>query len=103
MGPQDASTSDELEFLEPVKPTIDDTEKKLEESEISYDSVRAVRDFVLSGPILGGWGPGRYHQNRARAEAWCKQKYGELNVKQLAGTTRGRWAFLIKRGANGEK
>lgn len=97
---RETPTEDELEFLEPVKPTIDDTEKKLEESEISYDSVRAVKDFVLSGPILGGWGPGRYHKSRAVAEEWCRAKYGEANVKQLAGFTRGRWAFLIKRSAS---
>lgn len=87
---------DELERLEPIKPTIDTPEPQLAESEVAYDHVRSVRDFVLSGPIIGGWGPGRYFQSRARAEAWCQEKYGKERVRRLEGQTRGRWSFLIK-------
>lgn len=96
---EEQEIEEELEFLLPITPTIDTKQRDLEEKEADYSaSRRYTKDFVLSGPIIGGWGPGRYHQNRAIAEAWCKRKYGAANVKRLDGITRGRWAFLIKRG-----
>jgi hypothetical protein len=57
---------------------------------------REPGDAVVSGPVSGGWGPGRYFQSRRLAHAHCVEKYGEARVKQLQNWTRGRWAFLIK-------
>jgi hypothetical protein len=56
---------------------------------------RGPADVVLSRPVTGGWGPGRWHKNRRVAYWCCAAKYGVDRVK----TTRqsdGRWSFLIK-------
>lgn len=59
-------------------------------------AMRGARDVVLSGPILGGWGPGRYHRSKAVALEWLRTKFGQERVRVLPGWTKGRWAYLIK-------
>jgi hypothetical protein len=58
-------------------------------------SDRGPRDVVLSGPIIGGWGPGRWQKNRRIAYWFCVEKYGAERVKPTRQST-GRWSFLIK-------
>lgn len=61
---------------------------------ISY-STRSPRDVILSGPVVGGWGPGRYHRSRRVAFAALKEKYGEARVVPTR-QVKGRWSFLVK-------
>lgn len=58
-------------------------------------SDRGPNDVVLSGPVIGGWGPGRWHQNRRIAFGWAIRKYG---IDRVVATpqSNGRWSVLIK-------
>lgn len=58
-------------------------------------SDRGPRDVVLSGPVIGGWGPGRWHKNRRVAYWRLVQQYGRDRV-QVMRQSQGRWSFLIK-------
>lgn len=88
---------------ESVQPTVD-TSPELLAAMVSEDpqgrfytkALRGPRDVVLSGPIIGGWGPGRYHQSKALALRYLRLKFGDERVRVLPGWTRGRWAYLIK-------
>lgn len=94
-GAEDATELEEEETL-PIIPTIDTRQRDLEEREVAYAAGRReAGDVVVSGPIIGGWGPGRYFQNRMRAHQYCVAVYGADRVKELEGRTRGRWSFLI--------
>lgn len=93
---------DENDEPERLEPGILTTEAQLREAAkpngglyVEYD-VRGPRDVVLSGPVIGGWGPGRFHRNRRIAYFVLAEKYGEGRVRRLDGVTRGRWAYLIK-------
>lgn len=80
----------------PIIPTIDTPGQVLENGErfVEY-SDRGPRDVVLSGPLTGGWGPGRWFQNRSQAYSWAVNKYTLARVKGVRERA-GRWAFLIK-------
>lgn len=56
---------------------------------------RGPRDVVLSGPVLGGWGPGRYHRSRRVAYTYLVDLHGESRVKVMS-QSKGRWSFLVK-------
>lgn len=56
---------------------------------------RGPRDVVVSGPVRGGWGPGRWMPNRYVARKWADGKYGPERVLPVP-YTEGRWAFLIR-------
>lgn len=94
----EAIEDEENEELAPkvISPNIDTSEKELEhgEYEIEY-SDRGPNDIVLSGPLLGGWGPGRFFQSRGAALVWATQKYGPGRVKKVKEQP-GRWAYLVK-------
>lgn len=101
----DAMTEElELEPLrESVQPTVDlspdEVAKLAAEDPQGRFYTRALRgpnDVVLSGPVIGGWGPGRYHRSKAVAKEFLEKKYGEDRVRPVGGWTRGRWAYLIK-------
>ena len=78
----------------PLKPGCDSLDKEFNERWVDY-SPRGPRDVILSGPVLAGWGPGRYFSNRRAAYMWALTKYGKERVSRVR-YTRGRWAFLIK-------
>ncbi len=61
---------------------------------VEYSS-RGPRDVVISGPITGSHGPGRWHKNRRVAYWCCVEKYGADRVQQTR-QSEGRWSFLIK-------
>lgn len=95
---------DEIEPEGPAEliPGVTTTEAELREAArpdgelyVNY-VVRGPRDVVLSGPVRAGWGPGRYYRSRRVAYFAMAEKYGAERVKFLDGTTRGRWAYLIK-------
>ena len=90
----------EIEPKEPahLEPTNDTEPREFLEKEVDYRmaSLRGPLDVVLSGPITGGWGPGRYFQNFRLAREFLEAKYGKERVKRVPGRSAGRWAFLIK-------
>jgi hypothetical protein len=87
---------DELDMPEeyPLLPWCDSSNDEFGSRWVDYDD-RGPRDVVISGPVTGGWGPGRWHTNRRIAYWRCVGKYGVDRVKQLR-QSEGRWSFLIK-------
>lgn len=77
--------------LVPQTPTID-----LLPNCVDY-SPRGPGDFVMSGPMGAGRGPGRYFDNRQDALNWCRLKYGYHRVFMVDGESEFRWAYLIKK------
>jgi hypothetical protein len=66
--------------------------------DIDY-SIRAPEDWVISGPLALGGGPGRRFQNIEEAWGWVRERYGSrVRYRIPEATLRGgnRWAFLIK-------
>lgn len=70
-------------------------------------STRAPTDWVISGPLPTGAGPGRVF-SWAAAEKWARAKYGKKFKGRIAAAAKsrlddsemqggGRWAFLIKK------
>ncbi len=57
---------------------------------------RGPLDVVVSGPLRGGWGPGRWMPSRQAAFTRMVNKYGAQRVVRVPAVA-GRWAFLIKK------
>lgn len=83
---------DEAEY--PLEPTCDLPDAGIGARWVDYTD-RGPADVLLSGPVTGGWGPGRWHKNRRLAYAHCAEKYGAGRV-QTVRQADGRWSFLIK-------
>lgn len=79
----------------PLLPGVSTTRKEFADRFVDY-SARGPDDMVLSGPIVGGHGPGRYFRNKALAKRYLILKFGAGRVRELERFTYGRWAFLIK-------
>lgn len=88
----DAMAANDDSFI----PTCDHSSLNLENNlgAITY-STRGPSDVVLSGPVVGGWGPGRYFRSRRLAFAAMREKYGPERVIPTR-QNKGRWSFLIK-------
>lgn len=96
-SPGDMAISDEsLDDPEiyPMVPWLDASDSDFDSRWVDYCD-RGPRDVVVSGPVLGGWGPGRWHKNRRVAYWRMVLKYGEDRVKPTR-QSQGRWSFLIK-------
>lgn len=93
---EDADGNLNIAEVPAIEPTIDTLVADLEAatSWVAY-SDRGASDVVLSGPVIGGWGPGRWHQNRRIAFWWAIKKYGAHRVVATPQST-GRWSVLIK-------
>lgn len=78
----------------PMVPWCDSTDDDFGTRWVDYVD-RGPNDVVLSGPVIGGWGPGRWHKNRRIAYWRLVDKFGADRVKQLR-QSQGRWSFLIK-------
>lgn len=89
----DVADLDDVESY-PLIPWCDSTDAEFGARWVDY-SDRGPRDVVVSGPITGGWGPGRWHRNRRVAYWRLVELYGADRVKQLR-QSQGRWSFLIK-------
>lgn len=77
--------------LAPQIPTIDVLPEY-----VDY-SARGPGDFVISGPLGAGKGPGRHFNTALAAQNWAVSKYGRNRVKRVEGEgSEFRWAFLIK-------
>lgn len=78
-------------------PTIDTKQRVLEDWTLSYPHTkRGPGDVVLSGPVIGGWGPGRYFRSKRTAFEFMVAKFGHARVRKLDKSTKGRWSLLIK-------
>lgn len=87
-------TEEEKEEELPLEPTLDTTEKEFANRFVEYGG-RGPNDIVLSGPITGGWGPGRWRQNRGHAYRDLVKRWGKDKVV-ITRQSAGRWSFLIK-------
>lgn len=100
VDPSDLDEEDDFEDLEPEYddfiPTLDSNSRALESGERSVTYVdRGPLDVVISGPVVGGWGPGRFHRSRRAAFSFVAEKYGAERVMPTKQSV-GRWSFLIK-------
>lgn len=78
------------------------TDEEVEGTEFEY-STRSPTDWVISGTLPGGRGPGRAFTNWSAAETWARNKYGgrlKGRIAEAATSDGFRWAFLI--GGNGD-
>lgn len=78
----------------PLLPSVDTDDKEFGTHWVDYTD-RGSRDVVLSGPVIGGWGPGRWFANRRNAWFWAVRKYGEERVKPMRQSL-SRWSLLVK-------
>lgn len=78
----------------PLIPWCDTTDDEFGNRWVDYVD-RGPRDVVVSGPVTGGWGPGRWSKNRRVAYWRLVGKYGANRVKPTK-QSQGRWSFLIK-------
>lgn len=86
---------DDDDIDRPLTPGIDTVPTDFDLRDVEY-STRGPRDVVLSGPVIGGSGPGRYFQNRRLAYLWARGKYGPERVRRTERECKWRWSFLIK-------
>lgn len=62
-------------------------------------STRHPKDWVISGPLGVGGGPGRRFANWTQAERWAHDFYGKRLIGRIAEAAiegHNRWAFLIR-------
>lgn len=73
-------------------------EEEIEQTEFAY-STRHPSDWVISGPLAAGGGPGRRFANWTQAERWAREFYGVRfrgRIAEAATEGHNRWAFLIR-------
>lgn len=100
IDPSDLDDEDDFADLEPEYddfiPTLDSSSRALESGDRPVTYVdRGPLDVVISGPVVGGWGPGRFHRSRRAAFSFVVEKYGAERVMPTKQST-GRWSFLIR-------
>jgi|SRR5690349_2825706 len=81
--------------LYPLNVTCDTTQKEFLDRFVDYN-LRGPNDVVLSGPIISGWGPGKYYQNRMMAYRALVALHGADRVRFTEKNTIGRWSFVVK-------
>lgn len=95
LADQFLGTADETEELEPLVPSGDTPPAELGSRFVEYGD-RGPRDVILSGPVRGGAGPGRYHPSRRAAWEYAVAKYGVNRVRRLEQDCFKRWALIVK-------
>lgn len=105
---QDAQLDDEVDHIEPPDvPTVHMSDDEVANAAFEY-STRHPTDWVISGTLPGGGGPGRAFASWSLAEKWAREKYGnkfKARIKEASKSrtddaglvSGGRWAFLIKK------
>ncbi len=69
---------------------------EVETTEFEY-SDRGPGDWVSSGPLGDGAGPGRRFESVAAAELWARRFYGARFRRMLTDTIPyGRWGCLVQ-------
>lgn len=86
---------EDAEALEPLVPTNDTAPSEFLDRFVEYGD-RGPRDVILSGPVRGGGGPGRYQPNRRVAWEAAVAKYGANRVRPLGRDVHKRWALIVK-------
>jgi hypothetical protein len=97
VSPSDLEGDEDLEpEYDDFVPTLDSNGGSLESGErlVTYVD-RGPLDVVISGPVVGGWGPGRFHRSRRAAFSFLVEKYGAGRVSATRQSS-GRWSFLIR-------
>ena len=89
---EEVGSDDDLDY--PLIPWCDTTDDEFGVRWVDYVD-RGPRDVVVSGPVTGGWGPGRWSKNRRIAYWRLVGKYGIDRVKQTR-QSEGRWSFLVR-------
>jgi hypothetical protein len=80
----------------PKTPDLHMEDDEVEGTEFEY-SDRHPTDWVISGPLADGKGPGRYFRSFRAAEEWAREKYGDKFIRMIPEAKVGkRWAALIK-------
>ncbi len=87
------------EAEEEVRPRVPDhsmTDEEVETLPIDY-STRAPDDYVVSGPLPHGNGPGVRFSSVGAALFWLTRRVGGNRIKQRIHEAEegGRWAFLV--------
>lgn len=79
----------------PRAPDIGMDDEDVEHTEFEY-SVRAPDDYVVSGPLGDGKGPGHRFNSVQAALIWLTRRIGGKRIKQRITEAEdyGRWAFL---------
>ena len=87
-----------VDVSEEVIPTLDEGPKEVKGDTDVYApySTRGPRDVMLSGPLPGGYPPGRWFASRIDAAAWAITKYGVSRVVVPEAQSKNRWCLLIK-------
>lgn len=91
----------ELEVIDVPRgsiPNIGMEAEEVEGTEFEY-STRAPGDWVSSGPLFSGGGPGRRFDTWDEAERWARAFYGTRLKGRIPDAQReghNRYAFLIK-------
>jgi len=92
-APEDMDLDDPSVYA--LSPSCDTVPREFRDRFVDYN-LRGPRDVVLSGPVQGGTGPGRYHQNRRRAYYSLVDKYGADRVRWTEKQSYKRWSFLVR-------
>lgn len=85
----------EEEKFTPRVPDIGMDDDEVELTEFEY-STRAPGDYVVSGPLGDGGGPGHRFSTVTAALIWLTRRIGGKRIKQriIEAETGKRWAFL---------
>jgi hypothetical protein len=73
-------------------------DEEVESLNVSY-STRSPTDWVISGPLPEGAGPGRRFDSWKVAERWAREFYGDRykgRIREAANEGCNRWSFLLK-------
>jgi hypothetical protein len=90
---EDAETEEPLE-----QPQYHLTDEEVEETDWTY-CIRHPADWVISGPLALGGGPGRRFQSWEHAEIWARTFYGPRFLGRIPDAAKfscNRWAFLVR-------
>lgn len=85
------------ELSEVRTPEYHMSDDDVEGLDIEY-STRAPEDWVISGPLPNGGGPGRVMPNVKAAAKFVSEKYGDCVKGRIPEATKNngnRWAYLI--------
>lgn len=73
-------------------------DEDIEGLELDYSS-RHPTDFVVSGPLPGGSGPGRAFDSWSAAAKWARERYGtrlRWAIREADTDDNRRWALLVR-------
>lgn len=76
-------------------PTCLDDEREIAGRWMDYVD-RARGEFIISGPLADGGGPGRHFETIEEAEAWVHIRYSDCKPRAVLESFAGkRWAYVV--------